>query len=248
MTTAGTSIDWSSLIIGAVIGAGIGAILTFLIDRGWRFLTKKCAERAPLAIQSYCVRAPAQLALLEELDSLEIPGDVAPFDYILDDKKGVWCGKVLIQIRMRSKSISRMEIENFRFRVSDSTPRVGATIYFVPAGANEALGFVVDLDEETPKADACSMANGIPSDIRRDYFGNGSTIAFEYEETVNIELMAKVERKCRTFEMDIEYSIIGKRKRLKNILGSPITVTPLDANSFKQNLVSIPGRRAFEYR
>jgi len=171
---------------------------------------------------------------------------MSPFDYLTTQKGGVWCGEVHLRMKIRNKSKSTLEINNIDFFVEDSEQCNGATVCFVPAGANESLGFIVNLDEEQPTANRCVIVNNMPCDGSIvDWFGSGSSISLVPEETCNAELIARVEKRCRTFTMNIKYSIAGKPKQLENVFHEPVTVTPFDKDIFKQSLVYISGRRAF---
>jgi len=221
-------------------------ILGIILDEAWHYAKKKHAEKNPLDIEWRYIEVPARLATPDELDSFDYPNDISPFEYIITRKDGVWCKEVHLRMKIRNKSRSTVEINSFDFFVEDSKPSSGATIYFVTAGANESLGFIVNLDEEHPTANRCVIVNNIPCDGSVvDWFGSGSSISLVPEETCNAELIARVEKKCRAFTMDIKYSIAGKTKQFENIFHEPITVTPFDKNTFKQSLVCIPGRHAF---
>lgn len=221
-------------------------IIGIILDEFWRYAKKRYAEKNPLDIEWYFIKDPARLATPDGLDSFECPNDISPFEYIRTRKDGVWCGDVHIRMKVRNKSKSRIEINNFELSVEDSELCDGATIYFVTAGANESLGFIVNLDEENPTVNQCLIVNHMPCDGSiGDWFGAGNSISLVPEETCNAELIAQVEKRCRTFTMNIKYSIAGKPKQLENIFNEPITVTPFDKRIFKQSLVSIPGRHVF---
>jgi len=221
-------------------------ILGIILDEAWRYAKKRYAEKNPLGIEWYFIKVPARLATPEELDSFDYPNEMSPFEYLTTQKGGVWCKEVHLRMKIRNKSKSTIEIDNFEFSVEDSEPCNGATIYFVPAGANESLGFIVNLDEERPTANRCVIVNNMPCDgTIVDWFGSGSGISLVPEETCNAELIARVEKRCRSFTMNIKYSIAGKPKQLKNVFNEPITVTPFNKHIFKQSLVYISGRHAF---
>jgi len=221
-------------------------ILGIILDEAWRYAKKRYAEKNPLDIEWYFIKVPARLATPEELDSFDYPNDMPPFDYLTTQKGGVWCKEVHLRMKIRNKSKSTVEINNFEFSVEDSKPCNGATIYFVTAGANESLGFIVNLEEEHPTAGRCVIVNNMPCDgWAVDWFGSGNSISLVPEETCNAELIALVEKRCRTFSMNIKYSIAGKPKQLENVFHEPVTVTPFDKHIFKQSLVYISGRRAF---
>ena len=229
-----------------VILSIVSLILGIVITEVWHFVKKKHSERDPLDIEWYFIKDPARLATSEELDSFKYPDDISPFDYISTHKDGVWCKEVHVRMKIINKSKSTLEINNFEFPVEDSEPHNGATIYFVTAGANESMGFIVDLDEEHPTANRCMVVNNMPcGGSIVDWFGSGNSVSFVPEETCNIELIAQVERRCRTFTMNIKYSIAGKPKQLDNVFNEPVTITPFDEHVFKQSLFCIPGRRAF---
>jgi len=221
-------------------------ILGIVLDELWRYAKKRYAARNSLEVEWFFVKAPARLATRYSLDSLECPKDISPFDYIGVRKEGVWCKRVNLRMNIRNKceGTGTIEISNFEFSVRDSESYDGAVIFFVPAGANETLGFIVNLDNENPVADQCVIQNHMPLDdsIVTDWFGSGASITLNPEETCHVELIAEVEKKCRTFNMNIDYSIAGKPKKLKSVFNKPITVTPFGRNLFKQSLVSIPGQ------
>ena len=235
--------------MGAVLLSLGFLILGIVLDEIWRYAKKRYSERNPLDIEWFFVKAPARLATRDSLDSFECPNDVSPFEYISVRKNGVWCKRVNLRMNIRNtcEGTGTIEINNFEFSVRDSKPYDGAVIYFVPAGANETLGFIVNLDDENPAANRCVIENHIPLDdsIIADWFGSGASISLEPEQTCHVELVAQVERKCRTFNMNINYSIAGKTKKLPNVFSKPITVTPFGRDVFKQSLVSLPGKHTF---
>ena len=221
-------------------------ILGIILDEVWHYTKKKYAEKNPLDIEWHFIKVPARLATPDELDSFDYPHGMSPFDYLTTQKGGVWCGEVHLRMKIRNKSKSTLEINNFDFLVEDSEQCNGATVYFVPGGANESLGFIVNLDEEHPIAYRCYIENHMPcGSSMTDWFGSGSTISVVPQDTCNAELIARVEKRCRTFTMNIKYSIAGKPKQLENVFRKPVTVTPFDRDIFKQSLFYISGRRLF---
>lgn len=235
--------------MGAVLLSLGFLILGIVLDELLRYAKKRYSARNPLDIEWFFVKAPARLATRDSLDSFECPKDVSPFDYISVRKDGVWCKRVNLHMNIRNKceGTGTIEINNFEFSVRDSEPYDGAVIFFVPAGANDTLGFIVNLDNENPVADQCKIENHMPLDdsIITDWFGSGASITLNPEGTCHVELIAQVEMKCRTFTMNINYSIAGKPKKLQNVFSKPITVTPFGSNVFKQSLVSLPGKHTF---
>lgn len=220
------SIDFFSLIIGAILGAIVSTACTVAYQK----LNTIIHRRKPLKIEITRSKTPPTWFATDETPPSEIENSTAYEKRIAEN--AAFCGFAKINLHVTNKTKEVIYITDITVCKKETVSRYKYRVRTIPQGVASAIRLVACLDD-----DYCFMSSNISKRDSKNgnYFECGERIKIAPGETEYIFLAFVAINKSWSFNCNLKYSIHGSTRDYNRIFDNDQIIVPYIPESFEMD-------------